>query len=146
MEDRKRPGVFDEAAKEKFLAAMVEGYSVTAAASRAGVHRRTVYLHRDGDFRREWDEALEQGCDYLEDLMLEKAKAPGGFMANVALLRARRPLQWRENVKVDLTAKGDHRAGVDLRKLSDAELLEMERLMLKAGAEQEPTEPIDETA
>lgn len=143
MKDRKRPGVFDDAARAKFLAALAEGYSVTAAASRAGVHRRTAYWHRaqDPGFAGEWDDAWESGTDALEDRLLELTKGPSGFLPTIAALRARRPEKYRDNSKVEVVGKMHQQPGYDLRKLSDQELLEMEKLMLKAAPDQRESDP-----
>lgn len=104
---RKRPHIFDQKAKERFLGALREGHTVTVAARAAGVTRETAYDHRRKDpaFAREWGEAYEEGTELLEDAMREKALAPGGFLANIAVLKARRPEKWAEKRQERETAR-----------------------------------------
>ncbi len=57
--------------RETFLAALSAGWSVQAAADRAGWHRSRFYALREADesFVAEWDAALEAGADVLEDAL-----------------------------------------------------------------------------
>lgn len=89
---------FTEERLERVLAALAEGYSITGAALKAGVGRRTVYDHIEKNpvFAAAVKEAMDMGTDRLEDLLLQKAEQPQGFLANIASLKARRPEKWRE--------------------------------------------------
>jgi hypothetical protein len=52
-----------------FLENLAKGVSVTGSAIAAGLARASVYEWRDDDpeFAEEWDDAVEQGTDLLED-------------------------------------------------------------------------------
>jgi hypothetical protein len=68
-----------EKARAVFLKELSLGWSVTWAAKKAGISRRTFYTWRDGEdhtgrvmglvlgFKEAWDEAVEMGTDSLED-------------------------------------------------------------------------------
>lgn len=64
-------------ARAVFLEALKQGASVSRAAREAGVHVTTAYNWRkakNGEkFRAEWDVAVEEGTDRLEDAMFERA-------------------------------------------------------------------------
>jgi hypothetical protein len=57
--------------RREFLACLAAGWSVQAGADRAGWHRSRFYAFRDADgaFAAEWDDAVEAGCDVLEDAL-----------------------------------------------------------------------------
>jgi hypothetical protein len=48
---------------------------VTAAAAEAGLSRQAFYLRRNSDdaFAAEWDEAVDEGTDVLEDVAFPRA-------------------------------------------------------------------------
>lgn len=83
----------DRTIKEKtaFLAALRDGYSVTAAAAAAGVGRRTVYDWRDKspDFANDWEDAWESGGDWVEDKLRERMEK-GDTTAIIVGLKMRR--------------------------------------------------------
>jgi AcrR family transcriptional regulator len=60
---------------EAFLERLRGGASIAQAAKIAGIPRRTVYEWRDQseDFRKAWDEAIEEGTDLLEDAARQRA-------------------------------------------------------------------------
>jgi len=56
--------------KEEFLLQLVEtGGNVTKAAELVAIARKCFYEHRrqDGEFEKQWDEAVDRGIDRLED-------------------------------------------------------------------------------
>ena len=59
---------FTDQAREKFLEALSITANVREAAEAAGISRRTAYDHRDADeeFRKEWDEVINDAVDRLE--------------------------------------------------------------------------------
>lgn len=100
-----------------FLTALRAGASVSAACKSADISRPTAYklYHTDQHFAREWDYAIEQGTDTLEDVALRRATV--GVQRNIYhkgqvvgthnevsdtllifLLKARRPEKYRERV------------------------------------------------
>lgn len=115
--------------REAFIAGLSSGLSVTGAAARANIPRRTAYDWRDADekFRARWDDALEAGTDILEDEAFRRAyegcDEPVVAMGRVAknddgtqlrirkysdtlmalLLKARRKSKFRENVSQELS-------------------------------------------
>lgn len=144
----KRPVLFDAQRQKCFLEGLSQGLSITSAAARASVSRRVVYQHREADpaFAKAWAEAYEAGTDRLEDAMRAKALQPQGFLANIAMLRARRPEKWGERQQ----QQQQHQEGVnitinapDLEQL--AKLLGRERLEIGPGSDQgllpKPEEP-----
>lgn len=109
--------------REQFLSWLSRGYTVSSAAEAIGFSRSYMYQLRDADetFRKEWDEAVEQGKDYLEDearrRAVEGTHKPVFYQGNVcgeiveysdtlllAMLRAKKP-EYREklDVKADVT-------------------------------------------
>ena len=86
--------------EEVFLEALAEGYSVRHAAKAIGAGRRTVYDWReeDPDFKRRWDEAIEDGTDVLEDEARRRAITDSDTLL-IFTLKARRPEKYRENVQ-----------------------------------------------
>jgi hypothetical protein len=63
--------------RAKFLARLVEGASIHAAATAAGIGRTTAYEWRDAEpeFAAAWDEAVEAGTDALEDEAIRRARS-----------------------------------------------------------------------
>ncbi len=55
--------------KPLFLERLRETANVSRSAKDAGVSRKTVYKERDTSdtFRSDWDDAIEEGLDYLEE-------------------------------------------------------------------------------
>lgn len=91
--------------KAALLELLAQGHNLTVAAAKVGIHRRTAYLHRDNDpeFAQAISEAREAGIDQVEDWMLEKARSPSGFLANIAWLKAFRRERWGD--KLDVTSR-----------------------------------------
>jgi hypothetical protein len=106
--------------RDRFLATLAQGHSVTDAAIKAGVNRVTVYRWRadDPDFAAGWDDAWEQRGDVLEQTAfnravtgwLEPVYTVKGELAGkvrkysdsllVTLLKGAKPERYRENLKV----------------------------------------------
>lgn len=113
-------------AREKFLAALAQGASISGAANSSGFPRSTAYdlRNEDEDFAKAWDEAVEAGTDALEDEAVRRAKdgvSKPVFYKGMACgeiqeysdsllmftLRARRPEKYRENVKLEVGGLAD---------------------------------------
>lgn len=112
-------------AKAAIIEKLIEGLSITAAASHAGVGRTTAYQWREADpvFAEAWDDAIEAGTDRLEDETHRRAfngvtrpVAVGKEIVEITeysdtlaifLLKGRRPEKFRDNVKVDHGGKLD---------------------------------------
>lgn len=114
--------------RSRFLKALADGASQSAAAAAAGVSRRTPYKWRDTDaaFAEDWDEAEATGTDRIEDAAMRRAvdgvKRPvfqqGKCVGHVTeysdhltaiLLKGRRPEKFRENIKADLAVSTPQR-------------------------------------
>jgi hypothetical protein len=74
------PGWHPDTKKEadpavRLLEALRDGNAVTAAAAEAGLSRQAFYLRRNSDdaFAAEWDEAVDEGTDVLEDVAFPRA-------------------------------------------------------------------------
>lgn len=81
--------------REAFLRILAQGSSVAAAARTIGMSRGHMYLLRktDEQFARDWDQAVEEGTDILEDVAVERAKN-GSDSLLVFLLKGRRREKW----------------------------------------------------
>lgn len=88
----------------KILGKLARGWSVTAACKAAQIGRRTYYDWRaiDEEFAARCDDALEMGTDLLEDSTTRQALA-GNTSLMVLLLKARRPLKYRDRLLAEHT-------------------------------------------
>jgi hypothetical protein len=111
-------------AREDFIARLREGDTVTAAARQVNLSRRALYDHKaaDPEFSVEWDEALDEGVEVLEQEA--KRRAVDGTLKPVfhqgqecgyireysdsllsLLLKAKKPKVYRENASIEHTGK-----------------------------------------
>jgi hypothetical protein len=146
---------FTLARRARFLERIALGWSVTDGAKAVGVTPRTIYDHlsADGPFRAEYEHAVEVGSDVLEDEARRRAvdgvsrergiyhqgKVVGTYVETeysdrllMFLLKARRPLRFRESVDVRHSGTVQHRHTHDLSRLSDGELAQLESLVAAA--------------
>jgi hypothetical protein len=92
-----------EAGRDRKMATFLEcsrkGITVTTAAKEVGVNRWTVYNWRETcpEFAALWDEAKEQGCDHVEDIILKHAQKD--WRAAESWLRANRREKWGNRQK-----------------------------------------------
>ena len=106
--------------REEFLAALAAGWSVQAAADRAGWQRSRFYALRDVDeaFAQEWEEAIEAGCDVLEDA-LRTAASDGWdeetYDGEGALIRRTRRRDPRLNERLLERRRPTERAAVNVQ-------------------------------
>ena len=74
MLQRRKPraDAFTPAKRKRFLAALAATCNAALAARHAGVDKTTPYYHRtrDATFRAQWQAAIEEGYDRLEELVL----------------------------------------------------------------------------
>jgi hypothetical protein len=70
---------------------------VAAACRTTKISRKTVYKWklRDEGFAQDWDKAIDDGTDGLEDIALERAKKSSDTLM-IFLLKARRPAKYRD--------------------------------------------------
>jgi hypothetical protein len=120
---------------QQFLTTLSEGMSVKAACQKAGYSRTTAYLHREQDpeFRRAWDEAIEEGTDELEDTAYQRAKDNSDTLL-IFTLKGRRPQKWADK----------HQHQIDARlvtaDVSDLEIAQRFAFLLEQGMAQLPSD------
>lgn len=113
--------------RKKFLAALAEMPNVARACRMAGVSRVCVYDHRESDaeFASEWEDALQDGIELLEQRAWERAQTDSDTLT-IFLLKAHKPDKYRETVRNEHTgADGGPIKLEDVRQMSDAELHEI---------------------
>ncbi len=83
--------------KAKFLSVLAEGGSVTQAARAIGMARKNIYAWRNKDeqSKADWEDAVEQGMDCLEDEVGRGAKDHSNSLL-IFLLKARRKEKYAE--------------------------------------------------
>ena len=139
--------------KRAFLAAFSRCGSLSQAAKRAKVDRRTHYnwLREDPAYREAFRQATIEAGDALEDKMAELAH-DGNVTAAIFLLKGLRPEKYRERYEHTnlLELDPDKLTAQQLENLLDAWLLqayrgdkaavaEAKRALLSDGSEQAPT-------
>lgn len=139
--------------KRAMLAALAKTGNVTAAAKIARVDRTTHYVweREDPDYQAAAAEAMEEATDLLEKEARRRAETgtlkpvfwKGEKVGTVReysdtllifLLKGQRPDKYRERSEVKHTG-GVNVSGLDLSKLSQAELDTIENLLAKAADE-----------
>src|SRR4051812_36233108 len=85
-------GTTSARARQRFLDALASGFSVSAAASAAGMGRQTAYdlRKRDPEFAVAWEDAIESETDLLEDEARRRA-LEGSDLLLIFQLKTRRP-------------------------------------------------------
>ncbi len=96
--------------KTKFLQSLIETGNVSASARVAGVNRQYAYEIRrsDPEFASQWEDAIEEGLDGLEEEARRRAKNESDTLL-IFLLKAHRPKIYRDNLKLE------HDGGVTVR-------------------------------
>ncbi len=138
---------FSPQLQEMFLEILREGGTPGYAAKRINVSLRLIYHHRSrsDEFRENWDLAVEQGTDLLENEAVRRAYEgweedvyqQGARVGSIRkfsdnllmfLLRARRPARFREQTSVeDYVRRMARKMGVD----EDAALAEAESILAR---------------
>jgi hypothetical protein len=147
-------------AREEFLAALRGGNTITHAARLVRMSRRGVYDVRNADptFAAEWDLALAEGIDVLEQEAKRRAVegveqerpivSRGMIVGHVRtieysdrllelLLKAKKPDVYRENVSVEQRGRvrhdHQHVGRVDLRLATEEEMDVLERIAQRSA-------------
>lgn len=92
--------------RKLFLDQLAVGSSISFAAQAAGGTTQNFRRWRetDPDFAADWDDAIEQGTDYIEDIATERAmKKSDPLMAMI--LKARRPEKYDRGGKLELSGQ-----------------------------------------
>jgi hypothetical protein len=84
--------------RDKFLSILARGGSTSLAAKKAGIGRTTAYelRARDEEFKQQWDDAVEQGTDTLEDAAVDRAINGKSDTMIIFLLKSRRKEKYAE--------------------------------------------------
>ena len=88
--------------KKKFIETLEAQSTVLHAAKAAGVSRWTAYRwrHEDLDFADQWDQALENAVDVVENSLYQKAVS-GDTICMIFYLKAHRPI-YRDKLNIDI--------------------------------------------
>lgn len=120
--------VFDAARRAVFLEKLTDTLNVSGSARAAGVSRETAYDHRakDPEFKKAWDDALEEGLDLAEQSC--NMRAFKGVVRPV-LYKGEPAGQW-VNAKGEpaVHANAHHFVPIEIREYSDT----LAQFMLKA--------------
>jgi hypothetical protein len=84
--------------RRRFLERLAATGSVAGACAAAGVGRTTAYRHRwsDPGFAEDWDDAIEEFCDDLEEEAWRRAR-DGSDVLMMFMLKAVRPEKYRDH-------------------------------------------------
>lgn len=118
-----------------FLTTLRESGIVRYACEKAQISRKTAYAHReaDEDFRAAWNDAIEDAADTLELALRARAMSKSDVAA-IVLLKKFRPREYREQFKHE-HAGTIKTSSIDLSKLSEAQLTQLEALLAAAAPE-----------
>ena len=88
--------------KKRFIDALTAQGSVYHAAKAAGISRQTAYRwqRENHDFADQWDEALENAVDVVENTLYQKA-VNGDTICMIFYLKAHRPI-YRDRLNIDI--------------------------------------------
>lgn len=92
---------FSKDKKRDFLEKLANCWSPTAAARSVGMTREMVFKHREGDaaFAKQWDDAIEQSVDTLEDQAINRAMNRSDTLM-IFMLKALRPHKYGDKLNV----------------------------------------------
>ena len=130
--------------RPKFIAALRDLGNVRRSCEAAKVGRRTVYDHRtrDQDFAHEWDEALEEACDLLEEearrrgvegvdkpvyhegVRIETVKHYSDTLL-IFLLKGARPAKYRDNHRHEVVGRDGGPIRIRAEDLTDDQLADI---------------------
>jgi len=98
----------NRAAMNRFLDKLRNSGNVRMACRAAGIPRRTAYNWRDkwATFHDEWDEALEDACDFLEGEAWRRAVENNSDRLLMFLLKAHRPERFKDRSEADINLGG----------------------------------------
>jgi hypothetical protein len=136
--------------RDGFLAAFEKTGMVSRACEQIGISRQTAYVERqrNEDFAIEWADVEERTTETMEreayrravEGVTEPVVSAGKHVTDVQsysdrllefMLKARRPEKYRDRVDIKHSGGIEQRVKVDLSKLSDDELADLERLAAK---------------
>jgi hypothetical protein len=133
-------------ARKLFLDALACGDSISRAARAAGGEPRNFKRWREEDeaFAADWDEAIEEGTDFIEDEATNRAlKKSDPLMAMI--LKARRPDKYDRGSKLELSG-GIDVTGAKAKLLNRIARLQAAGQLPTGGGEEELQVPEEEAA
>jgi len=119
-----------------FLSFLAEGNTVTMSARAIGVSRQAAYQYRELDdkFRQEWDHAVEEGIEVLENVAITRAKDNSDLLL-MFMLKAKKPDVYREKIEINVNWRNElKQLGVDPEQHL-SQMIENARALLEANAE-----------
>jgi ClpP class serine protease len=121
-----------------FLDCLAAGDSVSKAAMAAGATTSIMKRWRaeDPNFAADWDEAIEDGTDFIEDVATERALKKSDPLM-LAILKARRPEKFDRANKLELSG-GIDVTGSRARLLNKIARLQAEGNISTGGNQEEP--------
>jgi hypothetical protein len=121
---------------EAFLTVLRKTSDVRKAARDAGVSKQAAYQARDKDpeFAEKWQDALDEGLDNLENVARKRALKSSDTLL-IFLLKSHRPEVYGDRSQVNMNVQGrvTHTHRIDLSRLTDEELDQLELIVGKAG-------------
>jgi len=99
-----RPTKFTAERRKKFLAKLSLAYTVRTASLAAGISFTTAYDIRRVDpvFAAEWDAAIREGTDFLEDIARKRA-AKQSDVLTMFLLKSRNRERFSDRIGIDFS-------------------------------------------
>jgi hypothetical protein len=121
-----------------FLDCLAAGDSISKAAVAAGATTSIMKRWRaeDSNFAADWDEAIEDGTDFIEDVATERALKKSDPLM-LAILKARRPDKFDRANKLELSG-GIDVTGAKSRLLNKIARLQAEGAIPTGGSEEKP--------
>lgn len=123
--------------RKRFLDELELGASISQAAAAAGgtVAEFRGWKRADPNFSADWDEAIESGTDFIEDVALERALKKSDPLM-MMILRARRPEKYNPSSKLELSG-GISVEGAKAKLLNKLAKLQAEAEVLETGPKAE---------
>lgn len=124
--------------RKAFLDQLEVGNSISRAAEAAGgtVKNFKAWRNADPDFAKDWDEAIETGTDFIEDVATERALTKSDPLMAM-ILKARRPDKYDRGSKLELSG-GISVEGSKQKLLNKIARLQAQGAVAAGGAEEEP--------
>lgn len=100
-----------------FIAALREGWSIAGACNAAGFGTSAAYdwRHDDSEFAAEWDAAVDEGTDRLEDEARRRAMDTSDTLL-IFLLKGRRPEKFKDRMQQEHT--GTNGGPIEIRTIT----------------------------
>lgn len=129
------------AKKDTFLLFLSQGNTATYAARAIGMTRQALYKHADNDaeFKKQWENAVEEGIDTLEDEAINRAKDSSDTLL-IFMLKGARPDKYRERLEVNVNWRLEvEKSGANPQKILEG-MIEQARLQLEQASENDAIE------